>query len=151
MIQYLFKHHHHFLNWHNIWNINKKYESIRTKFWQEYEICLRWSIDHDRHTNWSCNGFEKIYKYFLTSVYCMTYKTNLTAIDATKVRPYKNMSREINVLLNSLALHFKKLYKKNTLLSLQDELVDSTKCLKKYHKIRWLSRWQVVIILSNFL
>lgn len=70
----------------------------------------------------------------------MTYKTNLTAIDATKVRPYKNMSREINVLLNSLALHFKKLYKKNTLLSLQDELVDSTKCLKKYHKIRWLSR-----------
>ena len=36
---------------------------------------------------------RKIYKCILTSVHCMTHRTNLTAIDATKVRPYINMSK----------------------------------------------------------
>ena len=35
---------------------------------------------------------EKI-NYFLTFVYCVTYRINLAAIDATKVGPYKDMSR----------------------------------------------------------
>ena len=71
--------------------------------------------------------------------------TNLAAIDVTKVGPCKNMSKEINALLNSVAVHFKKSCKrKSALLRLQEELVDSTKCLKMYHKIRWLSRWQAV-------
>ena len=78
--------------------------------------------------------------------------TNLAAIDVTKVGPCKNMSKEINALLNSVAVHFKKSCKrKSALLRLQEELVDSTKCLKMYHKIRWLSRWQAVTTLCDSL
>ena len=42
---------------------------------------------------------EKV-NIFLTSVHYVVHKTNLAAIDAIKVGPYKNMSREINALLN---------------------------------------------------
>ena len=59
------------------------------------------------------------------------------AIDATKVRPCKYMSREIDTFLNSIIVHFKNLCKKKSaLLQLQEELGGSTKCLKRYHKIR---------------
>ena len=54
---------------------------------------------------------EKI-NYFLTFVYCVTYRINLAAIDATKVGPYKDMYREIDTLLNSVAVHFQKSYKR---------------------------------------
>ena len=55
------------------------------------------------------------------------------------------MSKKIDALLNSVAMHFKKsCTRKSALLRLQEELSDSTKCLKMYHKIRWLSRWQAV-------
>ncbi len=37
------------------------------------------------------------------------------------------------------------------MLRLQEELADSTKCLKRYHKIRWLSRWQAVTTLCDSL
>ena len=71
--------------------------------------------------------------YSLTFVHCVARKTNLTVIDARKFGPCKNMSREINALLNSVTVHFKTLYKKKTvLLQLQKELTDSTKCLKRY-------------------
>ena len=60
---------------------------------------------------------EKI-NHFLISVHSVIHRTNFVAIDVTKVGPCKDMSREIVVLLNSVAMHFKKSYKrkKNTLL-----------------------------------
>lgn len=62
---------------------------------------------------------------FLTSVYCVAHRTNLTAIDVLKVGPYKDMSREINALLNSVTMHFKKSCKiKSAFLLLQEEFVD---------------------------
>ena len=69
--------------------------SIRIDKQNEVVACLKKKINH-----------------FLTFIYCVTYMTNLAAIDATKVGPCKDMSREINMLLNSIEIHFKKLYKK---------------------------------------
>ena len=78
--------------------------------------------------------------HFLTSIYCVAHRTNLAAIYATKVEPCKNVSKKIDTLLNSVAVHFKKSCKRKcALLRLQEELADSTKYLKRYHKIRWLS------------
>jgi len=52
----------------------------------------------------------------------------------------------------SVAIHFEKSCKrKNELLRLQEEVAESTKCLKMYHKIRWLSWWQAVTILCDSL
>ena len=41
--------------------------------------------------------------------------------------------------------------KKSALQALQDELNDVQKTLKRYHKIRWLSRFQIVTILCDSL
>ena len=125
-----------------------------------------WGLDFDKCVGFGSDGAstmigkqngvaarlkEKI-NHFLTSVHCVAHRTNLAAIDATKVGPCKDMSREIDALLNSVAVHFKKSCKrKSALLRLQEELVDSTKCLKRYHKIRWLSRWQAVTTLCDSL
>ena len=70
---------------------------------------------------------------FLTSIHCVAHRTNLAAIDATKVGPCKDMSKEIDALLNSVAVHFKKSCKrKNAFLRLQEEFADSIKCLRRY-------------------
>jgi len=54
---------------------------------------------------------------FLTFVHCVINRMNVTAIDATKVLPCKELSREIDSLLNSIAaMHFKKLCKKKNAL-----------------------------------
>ena len=55
---------------------------------------------------------KKKVNHFLTSIHCVTYRINLAAIDATKVGPCKDMSREIDTLLNSVAVHFQKSYKR---------------------------------------
>lgn len=84
-------------------------------------------------------------KHFLTSVHYVTHMTTLPGIDAIKIGPCKDLSREIDVPLNSVAVHFKKSSKrKNTLLRLQERLANFTKYLKIYHEIRWLSGWQTV-------
>ena len=71
--------------------------------------------------------------FFLTSIHCVGHRTNLATIYATRVGPCKIMSKEIDVLLNSVAIHFKKsCNKKSALLRL---LVDSIKCLRRYHKL----------------
>jgi hypothetical protein len=125
-----------------------------------------WGLDFDKCVGFGSNGASTMIgkqnevavrlkdkvNHFLTSIHCVAHRTNLAAIDATKVGPCKIMSKEINALLNSVAMHFKKSCKrKNVLLQLQEKLVDSTKCLKRCHKIRWLSRWQAVTILCNSL
>ena len=47
--------------------------------------------------------------HLLTSIYCVAHRTNLTVINVTKIRPCKNMSKEIDALLNSVVVHLKKI------------------------------------------
>ena len=57
-------------------------------------------------------------------------KSNLMTIVITKVVPCKDMSRKIDTFINLVAMYFKKSSKrKNVLLWLQEEFVDSTKYL----------------------
>ena len=125
-----------------------------------------WGLDFDKCVGFGSDGASTMIdkqngvvtrlkdkvNYFLTSIHCVAHMINLAAIDATKVGPCKVMSKEIDDFLNLVAMHFKKSCKrKNALLRLQEELADSTKCLKRYHKIRWLSRWQAVTTLCDSL
>ena len=87
---------------------------------------------------------------FITNVHCIADRTNLAALQATSTKPCDVMSSKVDDLLNSLAAHFKKSRKrKSCLLKLQEELFDSKKVLKRFIKIRWLSRWQVVTSLCD--
>jgi hypothetical protein len=43
----------------------------------------------------------------MTSSYCVVYKTNLATLEATKIPPCKEMSTDVDVLLNVLFGHFK--------------------------------------------
>ena len=57
-------------------------------------------------------------------------KSNLMTIVITKVVPCKDMSRKIDTFINLIVMYFKKSSKrKNVLLWLQEEFVDSTKYL----------------------
>ena len=79
---------------------------------------------------------EKV-NFFLTFVYCVAHKTNLTVVDVIEIRPCKGMSRELDAYLDSIALHFKKLCKiKKKCIASSAKKLDFTKCLKRYHKIR---------------
>lgn len=49
---------------------------------------------------------------FLTSIHWMAHRTNLVAINTSKVGPCKDMSKKINTLLNSVSMYFKKSCKK---------------------------------------
>ena len=83
---------------------------------QDYDKCVGFGSDGASTMIGKQNGvavrFKEKINPFLTFVYCVKHMTNLKAIDAIKVRPYKDMSKEIDVFLNSIAVHFKKLYKK---------------------------------------
>jgi hypothetical protein len=89
---------------------------------------------------------------FLTSTHCVAHRTNLAALEASKNASCKDISSEIDSMLNTLAGHFKKSSKrKSALQALQNELNDAQKTLKRYHKIRWLSRWQAITTLCDSL
>ena len=83
------------------------------KYWElDFDKCVGFRSDGaltmiGKHNKVSARLKEKI-NSFLTSVHCVTYRTNLTAIDVTKVGLCKAMSREIDVLLNLVTMHFKK-------------------------------------------
>ena len=78
---------------------------------------------------------------FLISIHCMAHCTNLAALEASKNQSCKEMSAVVDSMLNTLADLFKKSSKKKLALqALQNELNDSQKSLKRYHKICWLSR-----------
>ena len=89
---------------------------------------------------------------FITAVHYIAHRTNLAALQAASTKPCDVMSSKVDDLLNSLAAHFKKSNKrKSCLLKLQEELFDSKKVLKRFIKIRWLLRWQVVTSLCDSL
>jgi hypothetical protein len=102
--------------------------------------------------NSSVATFLKKVNPFLTSTHCVAHKTNLAALEASKNESCKDMSSEVDSMLNTLAGHLKKSCKRKTVVqALQNELHDAQKILKRYHKIRWLSRWQVVTTLCDSL
>jgi len=53
---------------------------------------------------------------FVTSIHYVARRMNLATIDATKVPTCKELFREIDLLLNSMAMYFKKFYKRKALL-----------------------------------
>ena len=89
-----------------------------------------WGLDFDKCVGFGSDGASTMIgkqngvaarlkdkvNHFLTSIHCVAHKTNLGAIDATKVEPCKIMSKEKNALLNSVAMHFKKSCKKKSAL-----------------------------------
>ena len=62
------------------------------------------------------------------------------------------MSLDADHISNALAGHFNKSPKKKSVLqALRDELNDAQDTLKRYHKIHWLSSFQVVTTLYDLL
>ena len=62
------------------------------------------------------------------------------------------MSSEIDNMVNLLAEMFKRSRKKKfALTTLQKELNDAQKSLQRFHKIRWLSRYQAIYTLCDSL
>ena len=62
------------------------------------------------------------------------------------------MSSKIDNMVNLLAEMFKRSgKKKSTLSTLQKELNDAQKSLQRFHKIRWLSRYQAISTLCDSL
>ena len=95
---------------------------------------------------------KKEVNLFITAVHCIAHRTNLATLQAASTKPCDVMSSKVDDLLISLAGHFKKSSKrKSCLLKLQEELFDSKKVLKRFIKIRWLSRWQAVTSLCDSL
>lgn len=98
-----------------------------------------WKLDFDKCVEFGSDGASTIIgkqneviarlkkegkSFFNLRLLCGT-QNKFTAIDATKVGPYKDISREINALLNLVAVHLKKSCKiKSAFLLLQEELVD---------------------------
>jgi len=88
----------------------------------------------------------------LIVVHCIAHRTNLAFLEATKGNGCSLLSNEVDNLINLVVAHFKKFAKrKSSLQTLQNELFDSQKTLKRFHKIRWLSRWQAIIALCDSL
>ena len=89
---------------------------------------------------------------FLISCHCVAHRTNLAALDAAKAPDCKSLSAEVDSLLNSISSFFNKSSKrKHALTALQEEFLDAKKTMKRYHKIRWLSRWHAVTTLCDSL
>jgi len=89
---------------------------------------------------------------FVVSVHCIAHRTNLATLQAAESSECKVVSSEIDKTINLLAVHFKKSGKKKTILhAIQKELNDAQKTLKRFHKIRWLSRSEAISTLCDSL
>ena len=89
---------------------------------------------------------------FIIAVHCIAHRTNLVTLQAAESSECKVVSSEIDNTINLLAAHFKKSGKKKTILhAIQKELNDVQKTLKKFHKIRWLSRSEAITTLCDSL
>ena len=89
---------------------------------------------------------------FLINIHCIAHRTNLVALQATQYVDCKKISSEIDNIVNLLAKMFKSSRKKKSSLSaLLKELNDAQKSLPRFHKIRWLFRYQAISILCDSL
>ena len=135
-----------------------------------YEILLtslkQWGLDLEKFVGFGSNGasvmlgsrngvaskLKKEVNPFLLSIHCVAHRTNLAALDVAGSSLCKSMSQEIDKMLNDTAFYFKKSSKaKSELALIKKELFDTQKTLKRYQKIRWLSRWQSVTTLCDSL
>jgi hypothetical protein len=89
---------------------------------------------------------------FILSCHCVAHRTNLASLDASKTSDCKVISDEVDRILNAIASYFNSSSKrKHALTILQAVLFYAKKTIKRYHKIRWLSRWQAVTTLCDSL
>ena len=89
---------------------------------------------------------------FILSCHCVAHRTNLASLDASKASDCKVISDDVDMILNAIASYFNSSSKrKHALTTLQSVLFDAKKTMKRYHKIRWLSRWQAVTTLCDSL
>jgi hypothetical protein len=78
---------------------------------------------------------KKVY-HFMTSSHYDAHKTNLAILEVVKTPLCKEMSTDVNALLNVLVGHFKISNKKKAIMhALQAEFNNAQKSLKKFHKI----------------
>jgi hypothetical protein len=125
-----------------------------------------WDLDFDKCLGFGSDGastmtgknkgvatrFKLEVNPFLLAIHCVAHRTQLVALDGAKLNGCAFMSNEVDKLLNGLASYFHKSSKRKAALqALQAELFDSKKSLRRFHKVRWLSRWQVVTTLCNSL
>jgi len=95
--------------------------------------------------------FKKIIP-FVTSVHCIVHITNLVTLKVAKSMECKSLSVEIDVLFNSVAAYFKNSRKKKYALNgIQKELNEAQRTMKRYYKIKWLSRFQAISTLCDSL
>jgi hypothetical protein len=89
---------------------------IAVKTWELDRIrCLGFNFDGAFIMVEKNNGIATLLKNgspFITSTHCIANRTNLTALEASNNPSCKKLYVEINTLINDLASHFKKLYKK---------------------------------------
>ena len=104
----------------------------------------------------SYSGVARILKNnlnpFFLSCDCISHKTNLAALDASKISDCKVISDEVNTILNAIVSYFNISSKrKHILITLQTIFFYANKIIKRYHKIRRLSKWQAVTTLCDSL
>jgi len=124
-----------------------------------YELILtslnQWGLDLDKFVGFGSDGAsvmtgirngvaarlkDKV-NPFILSIHCVAHRTNLASLDAASSASCKTLSILLDNLINDTASHFKRSSKaKSRLNELQEELYDAQKSLKRYQKIRWLSR-----------
>ncbi|KAL3675274.1 hypothetical protein R1sor_025222 [Riccia sorocarpa] len=90
---------------------------------------------------------------FLTITHCVAHRTNLASSTAAKESNCKVVSDEVDTILNSVSSYFAHSSKRKAgLHSLQvPSLSDARKSMKRFCKIRWLSRSQAVCTLCDSL
>ncbi|KAL3702535.1 hypothetical protein R1sor_020557 [Riccia sorocarpa] len=89
---------------------------------------------------------------FLTITHCVAHRTNLASLAAAKFPTCKVVSEEVDAILNSVSSYFAHLSKRKAgLYSLQETLSDVRKSMKRFCKIRWLSRSESVCTLCDSL
>jgi hypothetical protein len=89
---------------------------------------------------------------FILSCHCVAYRTNLASLYASKISDCKVISDDVDMILNAIASYFNSSSKrKHALTTLQTIFFYAKKTIKRYHKIRWLSRWQAVTTLCDSL
>ena len=124
-----------------------------------------WGLDVEKYVSFGSNEYStmvghltrvstrlKAVSPFLINIHCIAHRTNLVALQATQCMDCKKMSLEIDNMINLLIEMFKKSrMKKYALTTLQKELNDAQKSLQRFHKIRWLSRYQAISSLCDSL
>ena len=128
----------------------------RIKEWGlEVEKCISFGSDGCSTMVGHLTGVStrlKVVSSFLINIHCIAHRTNLAALQVAQCVDYKTLSSEIDNMINLLAEMFKRSGKKKFALSaLQKELNDAQKSLQRFHKIRWLCRYQAISTLCDSL